>query len=73
MRAGLSKGKRMAMRDLVIAVIAVALAVVASRTVDDGRLVTVYLLARAPLRRRAPVGRRKLHAPDPWTNWLSDP
>ena len=44
-RAELAKGKHKALLSLAIGVAAVALAVLASRTVDDGRLVTVYLLA----------------------------
>lgn len=44
-REELAKGKRRALVSLVVAVLAVALSVVASRTVDDGRLVTVYLVA----------------------------
>jgi len=44
-RAELAKGKRKALLSLLIGVGAVTLAVIASRTVDDGRLVTVYLLA----------------------------
>jgi hypothetical protein len=44
-REELAKGKRRALVSLVVAVLAVGLSVVASRTVDDGRLVTVYLLA----------------------------
>lgn len=41
----LARGKRKALVSLVVAVVAIALSVVASRTVADGRLVTVYLLA----------------------------
>jgi hypothetical protein len=44
-RAELDKGKRKAMIGLAIAVSAVVLAVVASRTVGDLRLVVVYLVA----------------------------
>jgi len=44
-RDELTKGKRKAVLSLVVAVAAIALAVVASRTVDDPRLVTFYLLA----------------------------
>jgi hypothetical protein len=43
--AELAKGRRKTIVSLVVAVAAVALAVVASRTVADGRLVTVYLVA----------------------------
>ncbi|HEX2895253.1 MAG TPA: hypothetical protein VHO29_14740 [Marmoricola sp.] len=41
----LAKGKRKAIVSLLVAVGAVLLSVVASRTVSDGRLVAVYLLA----------------------------
>ena len=41
----LAQGKRKAILSLLVAVGAVVLSVVASRTVDDGRLVVVYLLA----------------------------
>ena len=41
----LLKGKRKAVLSLVVALFAVALAVVASRTVDQPRLVIVYLVA----------------------------
>jgi hypothetical protein len=41
----LLKGKRKAVLSLVVALFAVALAVVASRTVDQPRLVVVYLVA----------------------------
>ena len=41
----LARGKRKAILSLAVAVAAVVLSVVASRTVDDGRLVLVYLLA----------------------------
>jgi hypothetical protein len=41
----LAKGKRKVVVSLLVAVGAVLLSVVASRTVDDGRLVVVYLLA----------------------------
>lgn len=41
----LLKGKRKAVLSLVIALAAVALAIVASRTVDQPRLVVVYLVA----------------------------
>lgn len=41
----LAKGKRKALISLLVAVGSVLLSVVASRTVSDGRLVTVYLLA----------------------------
>lgn len=41
----LAKGKRKAIVSLVVAVLAITLSVVASRTTDDHRLVTVYLLA----------------------------
>jgi hypothetical protein len=44
-RAELAKGKRKTIVSLVVAVLATSLSVVASRTVDDGRLVTVYLVA----------------------------
>lgn len=44
-RAELDKGKRKAVLSLVVAVGAVVLAVVASRTVADSRLVLVYLAA----------------------------
>jgi hypothetical protein len=44
-RVELAKGKRRTIVYLVVAVLAVILSVVASRTVDDGRLVTVYLVA----------------------------
>jgi len=44
-RAELDKGKRKAVLSLVVALAAVALAVVASRTVADERLVVVYLVA----------------------------
>jgi hypothetical protein len=43
--AELEKGRRKTILSLVIAVAAVALAVVASRTMADGRLVTIYLVA----------------------------
>lgn len=43
----LARGKRKTIVSLAVAVIAVALSVVAGRTVDDTRLVTVYLLAGA--------------------------
>jgi hypothetical protein len=43
--AELAKGKRKAIVSLLVAVGAVLLSVVASRTVDDPRLVVVYLLA----------------------------
>jgi hypothetical protein len=43
--AELEKGRRKTILSLVVALAAVALAVVASRTADDGRLVTVYLVA----------------------------
>jgi hypothetical protein len=45
--AELAKGKRKVVLSLVVALFAVALAVVASRTVTDGRLVTLYLAAGA--------------------------
>ena len=45
--AELAKGKRKALVSLVVAVAAVVLSVVASRTVSDERLVVVYLLAGA--------------------------
>jgi hypothetical protein len=45
--AELAKGKRRVVLSLVVAVGAIALAVVASRTVDDHRLVTLYLVAGA--------------------------
>jgi hypoxanthine-guanine phosphoribosyltransferase len=44
-REELLKGKRKAVLSLAIAVSAVALAILASRTVEDSRLVVVYLLA----------------------------
>jgi hypothetical protein len=44
-RDELDKGKRKAVIGLVIALFAVALAIVASRTVEDSRLVVVYLIA----------------------------
>lgn len=44
-RDELGKGKRKAVLSLVIALAAVALAVVASRSMDDSRLVVVYLVA----------------------------
>lgn len=44
-REELLKGKRKAALSLAIALAAVALAVFASRTVEDSRLVVVYLLA----------------------------
>jgi len=44
-RVELAKGKRKTIVSLVVAVLATTLSVVASRTVDDGRLVTVYLVA----------------------------
>jgi hypothetical protein len=43
--AELEKGRRKTILSLVVALAAVALAVVASRTAADGRLVTVYLVA----------------------------
>jgi hypothetical protein len=43
----LAKGKRKAMLSLFVAVVAVAGFVVAARTVADGRLMTVYLVAAA--------------------------
>ena len=43
--AELAKGRRKTILSLVVALAAVVLAVVASRTVADGRLVTVYLVA----------------------------
>jgi hypothetical protein len=43
----LARGKRRVLAGLVVAVLATVLAVVASRTVGDGRLVTVYLVAGA--------------------------
>ena len=43
--AELAKGKRKAVLSLLVALGAVVLSVVASRTVADGRLVVVYLLA----------------------------
>lgn len=43
--AELAKGKRKAIVSLVVAVAAALLSVLASRTVDDGRLVVVYLVA----------------------------
>jgi hypothetical protein len=46
-RDELAKGKRKTAWSLAVTVIAVTLAVVASRTVDDQRLMTVYLLAGA--------------------------
>jgi hypothetical protein len=45
--AELAKGKRKALLGLAVAVAAVVLSVVASRTVADERLVVVYLLAGA--------------------------
>lgn len=45
--AELAKGKRKALVSLVVALGAVVLSVVASRTVADERLVVVYLLAGA--------------------------
>lgn len=45
--AELARGKRRAIVGLLVAVGAVLLSVVASRTVADGRLVVVYLLAGA--------------------------
>lgn len=44
-RAELDKGKRKAVLSLVVALGAIALAIVASRTVADPRLVVVYLVA----------------------------
>jgi hypothetical protein len=44
-RAELAKGKRKALLSLAVAMTAVILAIVASRTVDDDRLVAVYALA----------------------------
>ena len=44
-RAELAKGKRKALVSLAVALGAVVLAILASRTVEDGRLVTVYVLA----------------------------
>ena len=41
----LVKGKRKAVLSLVVALFAVALAIVASRTMDEPRLVVVYLVA----------------------------
>ena len=46
-RDELTKGKRKTVLSLLVAVAAMALAVVASRTVDDSRLVLFYLLAGA--------------------------
>jgi hypothetical protein len=43
----LAKGKRKTILSLVVALFAVALSIIASRTVSDGRLVTVYLVAGA--------------------------
>ena len=43
----LAKGKRTTVLSLVVAVVAVSLSVLASRTTDDGRLVGVYLVAAA--------------------------
>jgi hypothetical protein len=43
--AELAKGRRKTILSLAVALVAVVLAVVASRTVADGRLVTVYLVA----------------------------
>jgi hypothetical protein len=43
--AELAKGKRKAILSLLVAVAAVLLSVLASRTVDDERLVVVYLAA----------------------------
>jgi hypothetical protein len=45
--AELARGRRKVVVGLVVALLAVVLAVVASRTVGDGRLVTVYLVAAA--------------------------
>lgn len=45
--AELAKGKRKAVLSLLVAIGAVVLSVVASRTVTDERLVVVYLLAGA--------------------------
>ena len=44
-REELLKGKRKAVLSLVVAVLAVALAIVASRAAGDPRLMVVYLLA----------------------------
>ena len=44
-RDELLKGKRKTFLSLAVALIAVTLAVVASRSVDDSRLVVVYLVA----------------------------
>ncbi|MGY2873576.1 hypothetical protein ACVW00_000766 [Marmoricola sp. URHA0025 HA25] len=44
-RSELDRGKRKAVLSLVVALAAVALAIVASRTVDSPRLVVVYLVA----------------------------
>jgi len=46
-RDELAKGRRTAIWSIAVAVVAVGLAVLASRTVEDQRLVTVYLLAGA--------------------------
>jgi hypothetical protein len=46
-RAELAKGKRKALVGLAVAVVAVTLAVVASRSAVDQQLVTVYLVAGA--------------------------
>ena len=43
----LAKGKRRTLVSLVVAVMAVSLSVLASRTVDDQRLIAVYLVAGA--------------------------
>ena len=43
----LARGKRKALVSLAVTVAAVLLSVVASRTVDDARLVAVYLVAGA--------------------------